>query len=57
VPARFNAPIPLPHPIASRSDAELIRSNRGFYESLWAQAKLIEPSRIDELLLRCRFVE
>ncbi|MEO9080343.1 MAG: methyltransferase domain-containing protein [Rhodanobacter sp.] len=31
----------------SRSDAELIRNNRGFYESLWAQAKLIEPSRFN----------
>ncbi|HWU77260.1 MAG TPA: methyltransferase domain-containing protein [Rhodanobacter sp.] len=31
----------------SRSDAELIRNNRGFYESLWARAKLIEPSRFN----------
>jgi SAM-dependent methyltransferase len=30
-----------------RSDAELIRSNRGFYESLWAQAKLVDPERFN----------
>ncbi len=30
-----------------RSDAELIRSNRGFYESLWAQAKLVDPARFN----------
>ena len=34
-------------PAESRSDTELIRSNRSFYESLWAQAKLIEPSRFN----------
>ncbi|MEO8809723.1 MAG: methyltransferase domain-containing protein [Rhodanobacter sp.] len=34
-------------PAESRSDAELIRSNRGFYESLWAQAKLVDPSRFN----------
>lgn len=39
--------MPPPRPAESRSDAELIRSNRGFYESLWAQAKLIEPSRFN----------
>ncbi|OOG61028.1 SAM-dependent methyltransferase [Rhodanobacter sp. B05] len=31
----------------NRSDAELIRSNRGFYESLWAQARLIDPARFN----------
>ena len=31
----------------SRSDAELVRTNRGFYESLWAQAKLIAPERFN----------
>lgn len=31
----------------NRSDAELIRDNRRFYESLWAQAKLIQPSRFN----------
>ncbi|MEO7050661.1 MAG: methyltransferase domain-containing protein [Rhodanobacter sp.] len=31
----------------NRSDAELIRSNRGFYESLWAQAKLVDPARFN----------
>ena len=37
----------MPRPAENRSDAELIRSNRSFYESLWAQAKLIEPSRFN----------
>ena len=32
---------------ASRSDAELIRINRGFYESLWSQARLIGPERFN----------
>src|SRR5690606_35837631 len=37
----FNPPMPAPRPAESRSDAELIRANRGFYESLWAGAKLV----------------
>jgi SAM-dependent methyltransferase len=31
----------------SNRDAELIRVNRGFYESLWSQARLIEPARFN----------
>jgi len=31
----------------SRSDAELIEANRSFYESLWAEARLIEPERFN----------
>ena len=30
-----------------RSDAELIRVNRSFYEALWSQARLIEPQRFN----------
>lgn len=30
-----------------RSDAELLRVNRGFYEALWARARLIEPQRFN----------
>lgn len=30
-----------------RSDAELLRVNRGFYEALWAQARLVEPQRFN----------
>lgn len=36
-----------PRPAESRSDAALIRVNRGFYESLWAEAKLIAPERFN----------
>ncbi|WP_426690079.1 class I SAM-dependent methyltransferase [Rhodanobacter ginsengiterrae] len=32
---------------ASRSDADLIRINRGFYESLWSAARLIGPERFN----------
>lgn len=32
---------------ASRSDAELVDANRGFYESLWAAARLVEPQRFN----------
>lgn len=39
--------MPPPRPAESRSDAELIRSNRGFYESLWAQARLVDPARFN----------
>ncbi|WP_460878457.1 class I SAM-dependent methyltransferase [Rhodanobacter koreensis] len=31
----------------NRSDSELIRANRGFYESLWADARLIGPERFN----------
>lgn len=34
-------------PPATRSDAELIDVNRGFYESLWSDARLIEPQRFN----------
>lgn len=30
-----------------RSDADLLRANRGFYETLWSQARLIEPQRFN----------
>ncbi len=39
--------MPPPRPAESRNDAELIRANRGFYESLWAAAKLIGPERFN----------
>ena len=39
--------MPGPHPTENRSDSELIRTNRGFYESLWAEAKLIGPERFN----------
>ena len=39
--------MPEPPHAESRSDAELVRINRGFYESLWAQAKLIAPERFN----------
>ena len=31
----------------NRNDAELIRANRSFYESLWAEARLIGPERFN----------
>jgi SAM-dependent methyltransferase len=31
----------------SRSNDDLIRANRGFYESLWADARLVEPQRFN----------
>jgi SAM-dependent methyltransferase len=34
-------------PNASRNAAELIRANRGFYETLWADSQLIEPERFN----------
>jgi len=34
-------------PTTNRSDAELIRANRGFYESLWADARLVDPDRFN----------
>ena len=30
-----------------RGDAELLRANRGFYEALWTQARLVEPRRFN----------
>ena len=36
-----------PHRVENRSDAELIRVNRSFYESLWAQARLIGAERFN----------
>lgn len=39
--------MPLPYSAETRSDAELIRSNRGFYESLWAKARLVDPARFN----------
>ena len=39
--------MPNPRPVESRNDAELIRTNRGFYESLWAEARLIGPERFN----------
>jgi SAM-dependent methyltransferase len=39
--------MPDARPSATRNDAELIRVNRSFYESLWADARLIEPSRFN----------
>ncbi len=36
-----------PAHVDHRDDAELIRVNRGFYESLWAQARLIGPERFN----------
>lgn len=41
----------MPSPFAptqpARSDADLIRTNRGFYESLWADARLVSPERFN----------
>jgi SAM-dependent methyltransferase len=34
-------------PASTRNDAELLRANRGFYESLWADARLIDPDRFN----------
>jgi SAM-dependent methyltransferase len=34
-------------PIPPRSDAELLRANRQFYEALWADARLIPPQRFN----------
>ena len=39
--------MPVPRPAESRSNADLIRANRGFYESLWAGAQLIAPERFN----------
>lgn len=39
--------MPQPHAHASYDDAESIRVNRGFYEALWAEARLIEPERFN----------
>ncbi len=39
--------MPNPRSAESRNDVELIRANRGFYESLWADAKLIGPERFN----------
>jgi SAM-dependent methyltransferase len=44
--------MPQPHD-ANRSDAEMIRVNRGFYESLWSAAKLIGPERFNTWPLVC----
>jgi SAM-dependent methyltransferase len=35
------------NPPPRRTDAELLRANRGFYEALWAQARLVEPQRFN----------
>jgi len=35
------------HPAENRSDAELIRRNRRFYEALWAQTRLVDPARFN----------
>lgn len=42
---RYNGRMPVSAP--DRSDAELLRVNRGFYEALWAQARLIGPERFN----------
>lgn len=34
-------------PIPSRSDAELLRANRKFYEAMWNDARLIKPERFN----------
>jgi len=34
-------------PIPPRSDAELLRANRQFYEALWGDARLIRPQRFN----------
>lgn len=39
-----------------RSDADLVRANRGFYESLWAQARLVPPHRFNTWPLIDRLV-
>jgi SAM-dependent methyltransferase len=39
------APNPARH--QARNDAELVRANRGFYESLWAESRLIDPDRFN----------
>ena len=36
-----------PRTAENRNDAELIRANRSFYESLWAEARLIGPERFN----------
>lgn len=36
-----------PRPDSSRSDTDLIRANRDFYEPLWASARLIVPQRFN----------
>lgn len=36
-----------PHPPASRSNDAMIQANRGFYEALWAEARLIGPERFN----------
>ena len=42
-----DSPMTDARPAESRSDAELIRANRGFYESLWSEARLIGPERFN----------
>ena len=37
----------MPVSAPDRSDTELLRVNRGFYEALWAQARLIGPERFN----------
>lgn len=39
--------MPAPRPAESHSHTALIRTNRGFYEMLWAEAKLIGPERFN----------
>ena len=39
--------MPDSQPAESRSDAELIKANRGFYESLWADSRLIGADRFN----------
>jgi SAM-dependent methyltransferase len=36
-----------PEPAARHSNDAMIRANRGFYEALWAQARLIRPERFN----------
>jgi SAM-dependent methyltransferase len=46
-----NLPVQVPiepaHAVELRSDDELIRTNRGFYELLWSSAKLVGPERFN----------
>lgn len=40
----------------TRSDRELLDTNRGFYDVLWTDARLIEPERFNTWPLVCSFV-
>ena len=39
--------MPNPRAVENRSDTELVSVNRGFYESLWAEARLVGPERFN----------